>query len=342
MGASLEPVAQAAEGLDQTMHIWCCAPKSGVSPSNPIVEVKQRKVLRLPRPEFQYHPELQYPEFQLPKASNSNEAEGVLLSESRSIQEQAMRSSPRKSATGTENCDLIKPVNGDADPPVIATPRKRRSSSPERRASEKKTAPPEPVVAAKEEPVVAAVEESPKEASKSPETDAAKPEQIEPAPAPAPEPAPAPAPAPAPEPAAPERPNFSGEKWTMKEIEGDVEGLLSAMGFGFMMRKAAKAMNYGKGSAWQKIEHTGDTIKITKENAAENWQADIGKKNQPQGTSGGTITTIDWLEDGQRLKYSITGKDKKVFVGTYKLRDPNTMEEAIETGGKTAIFIYGK
>lgn len=268
-------------------------------------------------------------------------AEGVLLSKVRATAGPVQRFNKLNPGTVLENGDLLKSVNGETNPFSIVTQFKTKNELTmvvlKREYVPQKPESPEPikanikepavagVVDGKQEPVVAAVEEMPKEAQQSSETNAAKPQQIE-------EPA---------EPAEPEHPNFSAAKWLVKEVEGDPEGFLAAAKIGWMMRKAFKAMNYGKGTIWQKIEHNGDSVKVTKAEAKDNWQAIIGKSNQP-GADSGTLNTLEWVDNGQAIHIVYTNKDKVTFNNTWKLRNPSTLEESMTCDGKKLVWIYSK
>lgn len=59
--------------------------------------------------------------------------------------------------------------------------------------------------------------------------------------------------------AAPRQPDFSGS-WLCVDIQGDIEAYVVDMGVPFLMRKAAKLINYGKGMGKLNLVFSGDQV----------------------------------------------------------------------------------
>eukprot|EP00756_Hemistasia_phaeocysticola_P013457 Hpha_TRINITY_DN15282_c4_g19::TRINITY_DN15282_c4_g19_i1::g.66744::m.66744 len=144
-------------------------------------------------------------------------------------------------------------------------------------------------------------------------------------------------------PAVEKRPDFTGT-WLCVELEGDWAAMLSAMGTGFIVRKAAAALGYGKGKQRQVISWEGSeklTVEDTTQKTITNTYT-VGGPFQEAKAADGSVSQVKTLwEDDVLVNIVKASGARKEMKNRRFMRDDRMIYE-MNHDGTTVGKIFEK
>jgi len=141
-----------------------------------------------------------------------------------------------------------------------------------------------------------------------------------------------------------DRPDFSGT-WTLCRVEGDFEALMADAGVSWVLRKAARAANYGVGMVRHGISQTGDhiSVQISQGGSSHTMDFVVGAGEQETAGEDGSNALVVPSWDGQRLRVSARNPKKALGqVTTRYLEDSLLVLETVTSTGISAKRYFSK
>lgn len=118
------------------------------------------------------------------------------------------------------------------------------------------------------------------------------------------------------------KPDFSG-RWKVVEHQGDVDRWMADLGLGWMKRKAAKAISYGKGRTTWDIKQNGNrTVELRATGIVPAERLDFridGRSQKMKALDGFELWTPSWdgytlLIEGRSMDGVLTSRNRRYYV----------------------------
>jgi hypothetical protein len=135
-----------------------------------------------------------------------------------------------------------------------------------------------------------------------------------------------------------ERPDFTGS-WTLRRVDGDFEALMADAGVSWVLRKAARAANYGVGMVRHCISHAGDhiSVQISQGGSSHTMAFAVGAGEQETAGEDGSNALVVSYWDGQSLR--VAARSPKRALGQVTTRYFEGSLLVLETKTSTGISV---
>lgn len=135
-----------------------------------------------------------------------------------------------------------------------------------------------------------------------------------------------------------DQPDFSGT-WTLRRVEGDFEALMADAGVSWVLRKAARAANYGVGMVRHRISQAGDhiSVQISQGGSSHTMDFVVGAGEQETAGEDGSNAVVVPSWDGQSLRVSARNPKKSSGQVTTRYFEDSLL--VLETTTSTGISV---